>query len=68
MNNSLSARLEDIGHGVGLRLLEVLCYREKASKRDNQLLDVLKFVHTVLWKFLFGRQARDLEKSMTVQT
>ena len=60
-------RLEDIGFRVGLRLLEMLCFREKSSKRDVRLLDVLKFVHSTLWKYLFGRQARDLEQSNTVR-
>lgn len=59
-------RLEDTGFGVGLRLLEILSFREKGSKRDIRLLDVLKFVHTSLWKYLFGHQARDLEQSNTV--
>lgn len=61
-----TCRLEDIGFGVGLRLLEILCFREKNSKRDVRLLDILKFVHSTLWKYLFGRQARDLEQSNTV--
>ena len=61
-------RLEDIGFGVGLRLLEILSFREKGSKRDIRLLDVLKFVHTSLWKYLFGHQARDLEQSNTVSS
>lgn len=61
-------RLEDTGFGVGLRLLEILSFREKGSKRDIRLLDVLKFVHTSLWKYLFGHQARDLEQSNTVCT
>ena len=60
-------RLEDTGSGVGLRLLEILCFREKNSKRDVRLLDILKFVHSTLWKYLFGRQARDLEQSNTVR-
>ena len=59
-------RLEDTGCGVGLRLLEILSFREKGSKRDIRLLDVLKFVHTSLWKYLFGHHARDLEQSNTV--
>jgi hypothetical protein len=62
-----SYRLEDTGFGVGLRLLEMLCFREKSSRRDIRLLDILKFVHTILWKYLFGRQARDLEQSNTVR-
>ena len=59
-------RLEDTGFGVGLRLLEILSFREKGSKRDIRLLDVLKFIHTSLWKYLFGHHARDLEQSNTV--
>ena len=64
---SHSGRLEDVGRGVGLRLLETLCHRERGGKRDTRLLDVLKFVHTTLWKYLFGRQARDLEQSNAVR-
>ena len=56
-----------MGRGVGLRLLETLCHRERSGKRDTRLLDVLKFVHTTLWKYLFGRQARDLEQSNAVR-
>ena len=56
-----------MGRGVGVRLLETLCHRERGGKRDTRLLDVLKFVHTTLWKYLFGRQARDLEQSNAVR-
>jgi len=59
-------RLEDSGYGVGLRLLEVLSYRERNSRREVRLLEMLKFIHTSLWKCLFGRQARELEQSNTV--
>ena len=59
-------RLEDAGTGVGLRLVELLCFRDKTSRREIRLLDALKFVHSVLWKYLFGRQARDLEQSNMV--
>ena len=41
---------------MGVRLLEVLCYRERGMRRETRLLDMLKFVHTTLWKYLFGRQ------------
>ena len=46
--------------------MELLCFREKTSRREIRLLDALKFVHSVLWKYLFGRQARDLEQSNMV--
>ena len=61
-----SSRLEDLGYGVGHRLLEILYFRERGSKRDVRLLDILRFIHSTLWRYLFGRQARDLEQSNTV--
>lgn len=38
-------RLDEVGYGVGLRLLEVLAYRERGQRRETRLLDMLKFVH-----------------------
>ncbi len=59
-------RLEDAGYGVGLRLLELLHYRESKAKRETNLLRMLMFVHTTVWKYLFGKPAKDLEQSNTV--
>lgn len=61
----LERRLEDGGYGVGFRLLEVLISTEKGRRREIRLLDILRFVHGTLWKFLFGHPARDLEQSNT---
>lgn len=61
-------RLEDGGYGVGFRLLEVLSGTERGRRRDIRLLDALRFVHGPLWRYLFGRTARDLEQSNTVST
>ncbi len=41
----VAPRLDEVGHGVGLRLLEVLAYRERGQRRETRLLDMLKFVH-----------------------
>lgn len=49
-------RLDEAGYGVGRRLLEVLCYRERGMRRETRLLDMLKFVHSTLWRYMFGRQ------------
>ncbi|KAL6779994.1 TRS31 [Auxenochlorella protothecoides x Auxenochlorella symbiontica] len=59
----LERRLDIVGFGVGVRLLELLSYRERSSRRDLKLLDALRFVHTTLWRYLFGRPAKDLEQS-----
>jgi len=61
----LERRLEDLGYSVGHRLLEMLYFRERGSKRDVRLLDILRFIHSTLWRYLFNRQARDLEQSNT---
>lgn len=63
-----ACRLEDGGYGVGFRLLEALSATERGRRRDTRLLDALRFVHGTLWKYLFGRPARDLEQSNTVST
>lgn len=62
----LERRLEEVGQCVGVRLLEILTYRERAGRRETRLLDILRFVHTSVWKYMFGRQASDLEQSNTV--
>ena len=43
--------------------MELLSYREKAPKRKIELLDVLKFVHSVAWPHMFGRPADDLQQA-----
>eukprot|EP00850_Spirogloea_muscicola_P006227 SM000029S10522 [mRNA] locus=s29:602262:604276:+ [translate_table: standard] len=59
----LERKLEDAGYGVGLRMLELLCHREKGNKRETRLLQILTFVHSSVWKALFGKVADSLEKS-----
>lgn len=44
----LERRLDEVGYGVGRRLLEVLTYRERACRRETRLLDALKFVHSTV--------------------
>lgn len=58
----LEHRLEDAGYGVGLRMLELLSHREKGNRREVRLLGILSFVHSTLWKSLFGKVADSLEK------
>ncbi|KAL7004956.1 Trafficking protein particle complex subunit 31 [Cystobasidiomycetes sp. EMM_F5] len=74
--NSISdfeARLSLIGYRVGVRLVELLPLRESlppstsranaGPTRHTRLLPVLHYVHTTLFKYLFGRPASSLEKS-----
>ncbi|GBG80615.1 hypothetical protein CBR_g31075 [Chara braunii] len=59
----LERKLESSGFGIGLRMLELLCHREKGNRRETRLLGILSFVHSTVWKALFGKVADSLEKS-----
>lgn len=59
----IEKRLSDAGYGIGLRVLELLSHREKACRREKNLIAMLQFIHTVVWKSLFGRVSDGLEKS-----
>jgi len=61
--HELEKKLSDMGVSIGPRVLELLVVREKNSKRETKLLGILSFIHTTVWKSLFGKQADSLEKS-----
>jgi trafficking protein particle complex subunit 5 len=48
---------------VGLRLFELACFREKLVKRETKIVSMLSFIHSTIWKCLFGKSADSLEKS-----
>ncbi|XP_052481908.1 uncharacterized protein LOC105783962 isoform X2 [Gossypium raimondii] len=60
--SELETRLEDAGYAVGARVLELLCQRDKGNRRETRLLGILSFVHSTVWKVLFGKVADSLEK------
>jgi len=59
----LENRLSVIGYRVGLRFLELIMWREKNAKRETKLVNILSFIHSTVWKILFGKVADSLEKS-----
>ncbi len=53
-----------LGYQVGQKTLELINLREgKTAKRPLRIIEVLQFVHTTIWKTLFGKTADALEKS-----
>lgn len=62
----LTCRLADVGFDVGVRMLELLVHREKSGKRENRILGILSFLHTNVWKNLFGKTADSLERGTSV--
>ncbi|KAK4518466.1 uncharacterized protein ATC70_008684 [Mucor velutinosus] len=59
----LERKLNEFGYRVGSRVLELLAWREKSAKREIKVIHVLYFIHSTVWKALFGKQADSLEKS-----
>nr|KAJ3405364.1 TRAPP subunit trs31 [Polyrhizophydium stewartii] len=56
------AALSDLGYRVGVRMLELILFRERNAKRETRVLGVLYFINTTVWKSLFGKPADSLEK------
>lgn len=61
----LEKRLNNQGHPIGLKLLDLLLYRAapRDQVRPQNIIALLSFISTTLWRHLFNRQADALEKS-----
>lgn len=62
--SELERRLESSGYGVGLKMLELISYRNREYKRETRLMNILHFVSTQVWRALFGKPADSLERSV----
>lgn len=63
----LEERLENVGHEVGVRVVELLSYRDRQLKRKPEVLDMLKFIHSTAWPYLFGKAADNLQQANEVR-
>lgn len=54
-------RLHELGRDVGTRVIDLYFVRERNSKRETKLINMLLFIKTTLWKCLFGKEAEKLE-------
>lgn len=59
---SLQEKLSQLGYRIGRRALDLIMAREKMSKRETRLLNILNFIAQTLWVFLYGKQADSLKK------
>lgn len=50
-----------MGEDVGTRIIDLYFVRERSSKRETKLTQMLLFVKTTVWKNLFGKEAEKLE-------
>lgn len=62
--SDLEAKLNELGYHVGQRALELTTLREgKNARRETKILGILQFVHTQIWRYVFGKPADALERS-----
>ncbi|KAK3945780.1 NO signaling/Golgi transport ligand-binding domain-containing protein [Diplogelasinospora grovesii] len=66
----LEKRLNVQGHPIGLKLLDLLLFREppRTQTRPLTIIALLHFIKVNIWQHLFGRQADRLEKSSNPDT
>jgi len=60
--NDLQNKLADFGKHIGVRVLDLLFLRERKDKREIRLTQMLLFIQKNIWKFLFNREAENLEQ------
>ncbi|KAL2313403.1 Transport protein particle subunit trs31 [Schizosaccharomyces pombe] len=56
-------KLNEHGYRVGQKLVELVVWRERNPKRETRILGILQYIHSSVWKYLFGKHADSLEKS-----
>jgi len=60
--DEMDKELEKLGEIIGPKLYELIIFRDKSYKRELKHIEILKFLHSNLWKVLFGKNADSLEK------
>mmetsp|Transcript_9182 Transcript_9182/g.21050 ORF Transcript_9182/g.21050 Transcript_9182/m.21050 type:complete len:152 (-) Transcript_9182:14-469(-) len=59
----LEKKLAEIGHSVGIRMLELSSLREKTGfKREIKIVGILSYIKDTIWKVMFGKAADSLER------
>ena len=61
--SDLERRLEESGYSVGQRVGELVGVRERLTKRETRVVNMLQYVSNTVWKHLFNKVADNLERS-----
>ena len=73
-SHELESKLSQLGYNIGVKYLELSAYRNSLQLsssssssiyRPKTILQMLQYIHSGLWKQLFGHNADALEKSTT---
>jgi len=59
----LEKELAASGYPVGVRMLELVSFREKVTKRETRIVGMLSYIKDNMWKAMFGKPADALERS-----
>lgn len=59
----LEKQLEELGYTIGPKILELVTYRERSSRKATNVLDILRFIHDPVWQTLFNKKADELEQN-----
>ena len=59
----LELKLEEAGYSIGQKVGELVGVRERATKRETRIINMLQYVSNVVWKHLFNKAADALERS-----
>eukprot|EP01039_Chlorochromonas_danica_P007734 gene7734-8545_t len=60
----LEKKLESAGFGVGQKVIELVSCRERLTKREVRIVNILQYISNAIWKYLFNKAADNLERSM----
>lgn len=59
-SDDVTLRNENYGFQVGIRLCELLMYKNLQSSKITNILDIMKFVCRDVWRCLYGKQMDNL--------
>lgn len=58
--------MSDTGYSIGYRINELCAIRDKNPKREQKIVDQLRFVTSTVWKTLYGKAADELQKTPNI--
>lgn len=61
--DDIETKLSELGHDIGLRVIELISIREKVSRRETKIVTMLHYITNTVWRHLFNKVADNLERS-----
>jgi trafficking protein particle complex subunit 5 len=64
--NDLERQLEEIGYPLGARFLELVCLREKSSRKETSIKNILLFIGYSVWPIVFNKTIVAVEQHQNI--